>query len=79
MTSVYFSGTKHEEDQPSHLLIADPGICQERCAQEFGNPCESFCPAKVYEILDYGAKKAKIVASDVLDRVRSSVGVSYTS
>ena len=36
-------------------------------------------PAKVYEILEYGAKKAKIVASDVLDRVRSSVGVSYTS
>ena len=51
VTNVYFSGTKHEENQPSHLLIADPQICQERCTQEFGNPCQYFCPANVYEIV----------------------------
>ena len=34
-------------------------------------------PTKVYEILNYGAGKAKIVACEVLERVRSSVGVSY--
>ena len=34
-------------------------------------------PTKVYEILNYGAEKAKIVACEVLERVRSSVGVSY--
>ncbi len=51
LTNVYFSGTRHEEDQPSHLRIADPRICQERCPQEFGSPCQRFCPAGVYEIV----------------------------
>ena len=34
-------------------------------------------PTKVYEILNYGAEKAKIVACEVLERVRSYVGMSY--
>lgn len=51
LTDVYNSGTKHEEDQPSHLLIADPEICNTRCKTEFGNPCQHFCPASVYEMV----------------------------
>ncbi len=51
ITNVYFSGTKHEENQPPHLVIADPRICQERCPEEFGSPCQRFCPANVYEII----------------------------
>ena len=51
LTNVYYSGTRHEEDQPSHLRISDPGICQERCPQEFGSPCQRFCPADVYEVV----------------------------
>ena len=27
LTDLYHSGTKHEEDQPSHLVIADTNIC----------------------------------------------------
>ena len=50
-TNVYFSGTKHEEDQPVHLLIRDTAICHERCTEEFGNPCQRFCPANVYEMV----------------------------
>ncbi len=49
LTDVYHSGTEHEEDQPSHLLVVDPSICVERCTSEFGNPCQHFCPAAVYE------------------------------
>jgi electron-transferring-flavoprotein dehydrogenase len=49
LTDVYHSGTEHEEDQPSHLLVVDPTICVERCTEEFGNPCQHFCPAAVYE------------------------------
>lgn len=51
LTDVYHSGTRHEEDQPCHLLIADTDICNHRCTVEFGNPCQHFCPAKVYEML----------------------------
>ncbi|HXV35630.1 MAG TPA: electron transfer flavoprotein-ubiquinone oxidoreductase [Myxococcota bacterium] len=48
---VQFSGTKHEVDQPSHLVVADTDLCSTTCAEEFGNPCESFCPAAVYEMV----------------------------
>ena len=49
LTDVYHSGTVHDEDQPAHLLVIDPSICVERCTAEFGNPCQHFCPAAVYE------------------------------
>jgi electron-transferring-flavoprotein dehydrogenase len=52
LTDLYHSGTKHEEDQPSHLVIADTNVCNERCAKEYGGPCQNFCPANVYELVD---------------------------
>ena len=52
LTDLYHSGTKHEEDQPAHLVIHDTNICNERCVKEFGSPCQNFCPANVYEMLD---------------------------
>jgi electron-transferring-flavoprotein dehydrogenase len=48
---VGFSGTQHEVDQPSHLVVADTDLCATTCAQEYGNPCERFCPAAVYEMV----------------------------
>jgi len=51
LTDVFNSGTMHEEDQPSHLHVADTNICRDRCTVEYGNPCEYFCPAAVYEPL----------------------------
>ena len=50
LTDLYHSGTKHEEDQPSHLVIHDTNICNTKCVVEFGNPCQNFCPANVYEM-----------------------------
>src|SRR5258708_4903044 len=52
LTDLYHSGTKHEEDQPAHLVIHDTNICNTRCVKEFGSPCQNFCPANVYEMLD---------------------------
>ncbi len=52
VTDVYKSGTMHEEHQPSHLVIADYDICNTRCTEEYGNPCQHFCPASVYNIVD---------------------------
>jgi electron-transferring-flavoprotein dehydrogenase len=61
LTDVYHSGTRHEEDQPCHLKILEPTICGTRCAEEYGNPCQYFCPAAVYEIAREGeALKLKI-------------------
>jgi electron-transferring-flavoprotein dehydrogenase len=52
LTDLYHSGTKHEEDQPAHLVIHDTNLCNVRCVKEFGSPCQNFCPANVYEMLD---------------------------
>ena len=34
LTDVFHSGTNHEEDQPSHLVVRDTSICVTRCAAE---------------------------------------------
>jgi electron-transferring-flavoprotein dehydrogenase len=52
LTDLYHSGTKHEEDQPAHLVIHDTNICNTRCVKEYGGPCQNFCPANVYELVD---------------------------
>jgi electron-transferring-flavoprotein dehydrogenase len=49
LTDVFNSGTMHDEDQVPHLHVADTNLCAERCTVEYGNPCQYFCPAKVYE------------------------------
>ena len=50
LTDVFHSGTKHDENQRSHLLVSDTNICATRCATEYGNPCTRFCPAQVYNM-----------------------------
>ncbi|MBC7900789.1 MAG: electron transfer flavoprotein-ubiquinone oxidoreductase [Saprospiraceae bacterium] len=50
VTDVFHAGVAHNEDQPSHLHILDPEICATTCAEEYGNPCQRFCPAAVYEM-----------------------------
>jgi electron-transferring-flavoprotein dehydrogenase len=50
ITDVYHAAVSHDEDQPSHLHILDTEICATRCAEEYGNPCQRFCPAAVYEM-----------------------------
>jgi electron-transferring-flavoprotein dehydrogenase len=65
LTDVYHSGTRHEEDQPCHLKVLDPNVCATRCAEEFGNPCQYFCPAAVYEMVKEGVGlKLKINAAN---------------
>ena len=58
VNDVFHSGTKHDEDQPSHLLVADTSICATRCKEEYGNPCQHFCPASVYEMVPDGTSGA---------------------
>jgi electron-transferring-flavoprotein dehydrogenase len=66
LTDVFHSGTKHDEDQPVHLLVADTRICETRCVEEYGNPCHHFCPAAVYEMVpkEGGGQRLQINASN---------------
>ena len=55
LAAVFHAGNVHDESQPVHLVVSDTSICATRCVTEFGNPCENFCPANVYEMVDDGA------------------------
>jgi electron-transferring-flavoprotein dehydrogenase len=63
---VFFAGNAHDESQPVHLKVADTSICAQRCGKEFGNPCERFCPAGVYEMVDdgHGGRRLQINAAN---------------
>jgi len=52
LTDVYHAAVGHDEDQPAHLHVLDTNICSDRCAEEYGNPCQRFCPAAVYEMVE---------------------------
>jgi electron-transferring-flavoprotein dehydrogenase len=60
LTDVYYSGTHHDEDQPSHLKVLDTTICVDRCTRAYGYPCQNFCPANVYEMVDAGEGKRRL-------------------
>jgi len=51
VTDVYFSGSKHDEEQPCHLRVLDINLCRDICIPKYGGPCQHFCPAEVYEIV----------------------------
>jgi electron-transferring-flavoprotein dehydrogenase len=55
LAAVFHAGNVHDESQPVHLIVHDTSICATRCITEFGNPCQNFCPANVYEMVDDGA------------------------
>lgn len=55
LASVFFANNSHDENQPVHLKVLDTSICIDKCAKEYGNPCQNFCPAGVYEMVDDGA------------------------
>jgi electron-transferring-flavoprotein dehydrogenase len=65
VTSVHYSGTKHDEDQPVHLLV-HTDVCHTLCGDEYGHPCVRFCPANVYEIVGdgNGGRRLQINASN---------------
>lgn len=52
LQSVYQSGTIHEEDQQSHLKIHNTQVCYDTCIETYRYPCNRFCPAQVYEMVE---------------------------
>jgi electron-transferring-flavoprotein dehydrogenase len=64
LSNVFHSGTIHEEDQPCHLQVLEPDLCAGRCTREYGNPCQHFCPAAVYEWVPGDPPRLQINASN---------------
>ena len=58
---VFYSGTKHDEEQPCHILIPSAQVCHD-CIAKFEAPCQHFCPARVFELSrDAQTNQRKIV------------------
>jgi electron-transferring-flavoprotein dehydrogenase len=55
LSSVYLSNTNHEEDQPAHLVLRDPGLWKAVNWDRFASPESRYCPAGVYEAVGAAA------------------------
>ena len=64
-SSLFISGTNHEEDQPVHLQLRDPAIPISVNLPEYGEPAQRYCPAGVYEVVeDTGGPRFQINAQN---------------
>ena len=52
LSSVFLSGTSHEENQPAHLTLKDAAVPVRINLTQFAGPESRYCPAGVYEYLD---------------------------
>jgi len=52
LTNVSFSMTNHEESQPAHLQLTDPGVPIDVNLPKYAEPAQRYCPAGVYEVVD---------------------------
>ncbi len=51
LTDLAFSATNHEEDEPVHLQLKDPGIPIAVNLPMWAEPAQRYCPAGVYEVI----------------------------
>ncbi|MBB4659150.1 electron transfer flavoprotein-ubiquinone oxidoreductase [Parvularcula dongshanensis] len=56
LTSVAYSFTNHEEDQPSHLKLRDEDVPYTTELPVYAGPSQRYCPAGVYEFVEAGPK-----------------------
>ena len=66
LTNVAYSYTNHEEDQPCHLVLADPDVPVEINLKLYAGPEARYCPAGVYEFvgLEHGNPRLQINAQN---------------
>ncbi len=61
LSSVFLSGTNHEEDQPCHLHVADLELQKTSELGVYAGPSTRYCPAGVYEWLQEEGQEPKYV------------------
>jgi electron-transferring-flavoprotein dehydrogenase len=52
LSSVFISNTNHNEDQPNHLTMKDPGVPVRVNLELYDGPEQRYCPAGVYEYVE---------------------------
>ena len=61
LSSVFLSNTNHEEDQPVHLKVADPGLQKTSEHDVYAGPSARYCPAGVYEWVEEGGSPRFVI------------------
>lgn len=66
LSSVFISGTNHEEEQPCHLKLTDPSVPISKNLPLYDEPAQRYCPAGVYEVItkEDGEKRFQINAQN---------------
>ncbi|MFN9775964.1 MAG: electron transfer flavoprotein-ubiquinone oxidoreductase [Burkholderiales bacterium] len=66
LSSVFISNTNHEENQPIHLTLKDPGVPVKVNLATYAGPEQRYCPAGVYEYVknDDGSDRLQINAQN---------------
>lgn len=66
LSSMFISGTNHEEEQPCHLKLKDPSIPIGTNLPLYDEPAQRYCPAGVYEVItkEDGEKRFQINAQN---------------
>ncbi len=61
LTSVSFSATNHEEDQPVHLKVASLDLQRQSEYDVYAGPSARYCPAGVYEWVEEGGNARYVI------------------
>ncbi len=65
LSSVFVSNTNHEENQPAHLTLKNPGVPVDVNLALYDGPEQRYCPAGVYEFVESdGGKRLQINAQN---------------
>jgi electron-transferring-flavoprotein dehydrogenase len=53
-SSVFLSGTRHDEDEPVHLKLKDSALPIRENLPVYAEPAQRYCPAGVFEVVENG-------------------------
>jgi electron-transferring-flavoprotein dehydrogenase len=61
LSSVFLSGTRHDEDEPVHLKLKDSALPIASNLPVYAEPAQRYCPAGVFEIVMSGEAEPRFV------------------